>query len=118
MIGHGVVLGLITLPASRKAITPLPTTRIHGIVPVKKKSKAFPPLPLSPSSDTRIQLKNVPKIRKPRPPPTRSQSDGLNLLRSTRRNGSPSVLTACGPPLASGERRMGRAVGCLVVDGH
>ena len=91
MIGHGACDALITPPARRNATTPVATISSHGTVPVRKKSKAFPPLSPNPSIETRNHFRNVPKIRNPRAPPTISQSETLNLLRSTAPPGARSA---------------------------
>ena len=60
----------------------LATNSSQGIVPVKKKSNAFPPESEKPKLDTLIQL-NSPKMATPAPPPLINQSDVLKLLKST-----------------------------------
>ena len=85
MSGHGTVPDFIVPLTSRKVMTPVAMTRIHGSVPVQKKSKTLPPRTadrIPPGASTVTHSKN-PKMKKPIAPPTFIQSDVLNLLRST-----------------------------------
>ena len=80
--GHGSESFGIFSITSRAVTTALATSSSQGIVPVKKKSKAFAPeLDPNPATDTLVQFKK-PKMSIPSPPPTTSQSLVLNLLKS------------------------------------
>ena len=61
--------------------TALAMSSNHGIVPVKKKSNAFPPESENPNPEIVIQLRKPP-MNIAAPPPTINQSDVLNLLKS------------------------------------
>ena len=112
--------GLITPPASRNATTPLPTMRIQADRAREEEVEGVPaaaaPKPFEGDPDP---LEERPEDQEPEAAADEQPIGRLELAEIHSTDGSPRL----GPDgslsdrrLASGERRMGRAAGCLVVE--